>query len=157
MKSTLDSEFLGALFRLKSMLGTEFGKDSAGSKKKVNMPEYILLHEIADNTVDANDNTELADIRKYLAISKSAVSQMLTTLERKGYLSRTINPENRRNLIVTLTPLGRECLQEIDCVYHSRFKQVTDGIGERNMKEMIRLINLMNDTIHKINSMEGAK
>lgn len=157
MKSTLGGEFLGSLFKLKSMLGTEFGKDSIGGKKKVNMPEYILLREIADNAIGAANNTELADIREYLAISKSAISQMLTALEKKGYISRTVNPENRRNLIVTLTPLGRECLNEIDSVYNCRFERIAEGIGEQNMKEMIRLINLMNDTVDKLNDMEDAK
>lgn len=157
MKNTLGSEFLGSLFKLKSMLGAEFGKDSIGGKKKVNMPEYILLREIADNAIGATNNTELADIRGFLAISKSAISQMLAALEKKGYISRTVNPENRRNLIVTLTPLGRECLNQIDSVYNCRFEQVAEGIGEENMKEMIRLINLMNNTVDKLNDMEDAK
>lgn len=157
MKNTLNSEFLGSLFKLKSMLGTEFGKDSISGKKKVNMPEYILLREIADNTIGATNNTELADIREYLAISKSAISQMLNFLEKKGYISRTINPENRRNLIVTLTPLGRECLNEIDNIYNCRFEKVAEGIGEKNMKEMIRLINLMHDIVDKLNDKEEVK
>ena len=157
MKNMLGNEFIASKFKLISILGEEFVKDSIGSKKNVNMPEYILLREIADNAIGAANNTELADIRGYLAISKSAISQMLTALEKKGYISRTVNPENRRNLIVTLTPLGRECLNEIDSVYNSRFKQVAEGIGEKNMKEMIRLINLMNDTVDKLNDMEDEK
>ncbi len=157
MIDTLNKEFLGTLFKLKSVLGAEFGKDSAGIKKKVNMAEYILLREIADNAIGVEGNTELSDIRKYLAVSKSAISQMLAALEKKGYISRTVNPENRRNLIVTLTPLGKITLNEIDTVYHSRFEQVVKGMGEQNIKEMIRLINYMNEIINQLNGLEDEQ
>lgn len=129
---------------------------SSMTEKELSTPFDFPGKKEAHWTREAN-NTELADIRGYLAISKSAISQMLTALEKKGYINRTVNPENRKNLIVTLAPLGRECLNEIDSVYNCRFEQVAEGIGEENMKEMIRLINLMNDTVDKLNDMEDAK
>lgn len=156
MNPSLESEFLGSLFRLKSILGAEFGKDGIREKKKISIPEYIFLRKIAGNEIGADDNTRLADVREYLAVSKSAISQMLAALEKNGYICRTTDPENRRNVIVTLTPSGKECLHEINAIYEDRFSHVMQGMGEGNMKEMIRLIHLMNDVLSNRNEKENS-
>lgn len=155
MTDTLGRDFLGALFKLKSLLGSEFGKGSI--KNNVNMPEYILLREIADNAVGADTNTELTDIREFLSISKPAVSQMLASLEKKGYITRETNPENRKYLVVTLTPQGREILQEIDKVYTHCFQQITLAMGKQDIKEMIRLINRLHAIVNSLNNTEGKQ
>jgi DNA-binding MarR family transcriptional regulator len=157
MTDSLGRDFLGALFRLKSLLGSEFGNGGTRKKNHVNMPEYILLREIADNAIGADTNTELTDIREFLSISKPAVSQMLASLEKKGYITREINPENRKYLVVTLTPQGRKILQEIDDVYTCRFQQITEAMGEQDIKEMIRLIDRLNGTVNMLNNMEGKQ
>ena len=150
MADTLGRDFLRALFKLKSLLGSEFGKGGTGKKNHINLPEYILLREIAENAIGADTNTELADIREFLSISKAAVSQMLASLEKKGYITREVNPENRKYLIVTLTPQGRRILQDINKVYTCRLQQIIKIMGEQNIKYMIRLINLLNATIKSI-------
>lgn len=156
MADTLGRDFLRALFKLKSLLGSEFGKGGAGKKNHINLPEYILLREIAENAIGADTNTELADIREFLSISKAAVSQMLASLEKKGYITREVNPENRKYLIVTLTPQGRKILQDIDKVYTCRLQQIIKIMGEQNIKYMIRLINLLNAAVNILNNnMEG--
>lgn len=156
MADTLGRDFLRALFKLKSLLGSEFGKGGTGKKNHINLPEYILLREIAENAIGADTNTELADIREFLSISKAAVSQMLASLEKKGYITREVNPENRKYLIVTLTPQGRKILQDIDKVYTCRLQQIIKVMGEQNIKYMIRLINLLNAAVNILNNnMEG--
>ena len=97
MRKELNRELLHSLFRLKSALNTEFVKDTSSAVKDINLPEYILMREIEEN------GSDLTAIREYLSITKSAVSQMLRSLEKKGYLTRRINLRNRRNIVVELT------------------------------------------------------
>lgn len=42
------------------------------------------------------------DLAQHLQVSTSAVSQLLNKLENQGYVERTINPENRRKIEITL-------------------------------------------------------
>ena len=43
-----------------------------------------------------------------LGISKQAVSQLIDIMVMRGYMQRTVDPEDRRRMLVTLTPRGEE-------------------------------------------------
>jgi DNA-binding MarR family transcriptional regulator len=49
----------------------------------------------------------LASLIRDLRISKQAAGQLVDTLVNRGYLARTIDEQDRRRLIVTLTDRGR--------------------------------------------------
>jgi len=70
------------------MLSAEFGKNNSVSNSSINIPEYIIMKKIADNPNDSNNNVTLLDIREYLSVSKAAVSQILKSLENKGFIKR---------------------------------------------------------------------
>jgi len=50
----------------------------------------------------------LADLTRDLGISKQAVSQLIDIMVMRGYMQRTVDPEDRRRMLVTLTPRGDE-------------------------------------------------
>lgn len=134
MGKELNRELLHSLFRLKSTLNTEFVKGSTTAVTDINLSEYILMREIADNKSD------LTSIREYLSITKSAVSQMLRSLEKKGYLTRRIDLKNRRSIVVELTETGRAVLQEKAEEFSVRYECITNGMQEREIKQIIKLI-----------------
>ena len=94
-----------------------------------------------------SETASLTEIREYLSITKAAVSQMLSSLEKRGFLTREIDRENRRNLIVFLTPAGQQILQVKDNEADSRFAKIITEMGESDTLEFIRLITKMNDAL----------
>lgn len=81
-------------------------------------------------------------------MSKAAVSQMLSSLEKRCYLIRETDRANRRNLIVSLTPAGQTILQEKDKEADARFTKIVTEMGEADTLEFIRLITKMNDAMN---------
>ena len=134
MGKELNRELLHSLFRLKSTLNTEFVKGTSSAGKDINFSEYILMREVSETKSD------LTSIREYLSITKSAVSQMLRSLERKGYLTRRIDLRNRRSIVVELTDAGRAVLQEKAEEFSTRYEGITNGMHEREIKQIIKLI-----------------
>lgn len=49
----------------------------------------------------------LAELIRQMRISKQAAGQLVDTLVNRGYLQRTVDPQDRRKLIVSLTERGR--------------------------------------------------
>jgi DNA-binding MarR family transcriptional regulator len=49
----------------------------------------------------------LSQLVKELGVSKQAAGQLVDTLVLRGYLVRTVDPEDRRKLSITLTPRGQ--------------------------------------------------
>ncbi len=64
------------------------------------------LYVIGGLALGAGD-VPLAALIRDLRISKQAAGQLVDTLVNRGYLARTIDEQDRRRLIVTLTDRGR--------------------------------------------------
>src|ERR1700720_268978 len=52
-----------------------------------------------------------SDLADRLGVSRQAVAQAITVLERHGYVTRVPNPVDARTRIIELTPRGRQALQ----------------------------------------------
>jgi DNA-binding MarR family transcriptional regulator len=144
MKQELGFDFLHSLFMLKSLLGFEFGKNTKSESSSINMAEYVLMKAVSKST---NGNVCLADIREYLAVTKAAVSQILSSLEKRKFLIRNIDKNDRRNLIVILTPAGKDALQQKDAKVNNRLDELVSDMGEDDTRTLIRLITKMNNAI----------
>ena len=131
-------DLLHSLFLLKSLLNAEFGKKSGLTD--LTMPEYALMRQFALD----NNTTDLTSVREYLAVTKASVSQMLASLEKRGLLVRQIDPANRRNLIVTLTPVGIERLRKKEFQVERRLQELLTELGRTDALQFIMLINNMN-------------
>lgn len=64
------------------------------------------LYVIGGLALAAGD-APLAALIRDLRISKQAAGQLVDTLVNRGYLSRTVDEQDRRRLVVTLTDRGR--------------------------------------------------
>lgn len=53
-------------------------------------------------------SSELSGLTRALGISKQAVSQLIDTMVMRGYLERTPDPDDRRRMVLTLTPRGED-------------------------------------------------
>lgn len=143
MNPCTGDDLLHSLFLLKSLLNSEFGKNS--DSEDLTMPEYALMRQFALE----DDTTDLTSVREYLAVTKASVSQMLASLEKRGLLVRQIDPTNRRNLIVTLTSEGIERLRQKEFQVERRLRELLAELGETDALQFTTLINKMNTVLSK--------
>ena len=153
MENNLKEELIQALFKLKKLnVGMRLGSQTKENECDISLAELVLMKAIADNTSDSENNTSLTEIRVCLSISKAAISQMLGVLEKKGYINRDIDKNNRRNLIVTLTPKGHDFITRKRNYFDEKLTKIVSIIGEDDMKQMIVFINRLTEAIEKINN-----
>ncbi len=138
MGRSTNDDFLKSMFKLKSLLTAGF-QMKADKDCNVNMQELILMKGISENT-DWQNNVRLSEIRKYLALSKATISQMLGSLERKGYIKREIDKSNRRNIIATLTPEGRELLAYKNIEYSQKLDRIVSYLGTEDTQTFVFLV-----------------
>lgn len=70
----------------------------------------------------------MGEIAHYMEISPSAVSQIVSRLEKENYLKRDINPNNRREVVVMLAENGE--------AYYDRDEQINELIIEKIYSKM---------------------
>ena len=99
----------------------------------------------------------MPEIQKKLHISKPAVSYILNTLEKKNYITREIDPEDRRKIAINATPQGQAAAEESSLRYDRAWRELLSGFGEDNMQHLIQLLTLLNEHCESFCSEEKKK
>jgi len=69
-----------------------------------------------------------------LGVTKGAVSQTLARLEKKGILNKTKDPQNKNELTVHFTQLGKDVLKEqieLRKTFHEQYAKYFSNISEK--------------------------
>jgi DNA-binding MarR family transcriptional regulator len=61
---------------------------------------------------------------EYLELTTGAMTSLIDRLEHHGHLERRPNPEDRRSVLLHLTPSGTAVAREVGAVYSQAFQQV---------------------------------
>lgn len=144
MKDTLSEQLVRSMFRFKKVVMTSHhGLD-------INMGEIVVMSRIAEMASCDDNGMFVSDIQRNLHITKPAISQMYNSLEKRGYIVREIDPEDRRKIQVTLTTKGHEVLQEVKKYTGMMLDQVISRLGESDTKQLINLFNRFADISEEI-------
>ncbi|WP_130811154.1 MarR family winged helix-turn-helix transcriptional regulator [Olsenella sp. Marseille-P4559] len=84
-----------------------------------------------------------SDLAEALNVTTSRIANTLKALQRKGYVTRDINPDDRRGVIVTITPLGRSFGEEryLEAVRNtSRLMAVLDASEQKELTRLVQKI-----------------
>lgn len=103
-------------------------------------PKQIILLEL----IKKNGQVTIGQIASYMNITSSAVGQLVSKLEEQHYISRSINPENRREIFVSLDNSGIK--------YFKREEEIKRFIISRyySKLELSEIVQLK-ETIQKLN------
>ncbi|WP_242256897.1 MarR family winged helix-turn-helix transcriptional regulator [Bacillus cereus group sp. BfR-BA-01379] len=100
--------------------------------------ESMLFH------INLNENTTANNIASTFNVTKSAVSQVLSKLEKQQMISKQVNPNNKREYFLTIGPNGSK--------YIKRLSELDDVLIEKYFSKIdIGALQQMTDTLTKIN------
>ena len=98
--------------------------------------ELFILKFLSDKKT-AVIPSELSDA---MHTSTARISAALNSLEKKGQIHREIDPHNRRNILVTITPAGRERSHNDMLQMRKLMVGILTEMGEDDALEFIRLL-----------------
>ena len=78
-----------------------------------------------------------------LVIDKAATARALDQLERKGFVSRVVNPDNRRQKLVTATDKAKAIQKDLYKIFQATSDVFTRDFSQEDIDQMLRLINRM--------------
>lgn len=133
----MDKELLK--FELIKSLSNIYFMDAFSELTEFLQGELKLLYFLLEN-----EENEISPsiISKRLHISRPRITAALTTLRNKGFVTTEPSKEDRRRVYVNLTPRGKSFVLERKNNVEKYFDQYVNGLGEKDTKELIRLINL---------------
>ncbi len=102
-------------------------------------PSEIHLMLLIDDEQESNATI----MAEKLGVTKGAISQTLSRLEKKGILEKTKDPYNKNELTATFTPLGQEALEkyrEVRKVFRNRFAHYFSSFSESEREVIGRFL-----------------
>lgn len=139
MNIELKDSLVRSIFRFKKV-GFRFPPGS-----DLRLGELYVMRLIAENALDSTENVYAADIQNGLHVSRPAISQMLNSLEEKGYIRREIDGRDRRRLLLTLTAKGEKIMQVMKGHANRVIAKIISRFGEENTTRLIGLLNRFAD------------
>lgn len=139
MNKTLKEQLARSMFRFRKVvmiLHTGFD---------MSMGEIAVMNGVAEKATGNEKNMCVSDIQNNLHITKPAVSQIYSALEKKGYIIREIDTNDRRKILVTLTPKGQEVLKAMKVQSGKMLDDVISRLGEADTRHLIELFNRLVD------------
>ena len=138
----LTDQLIDSLFRIKHLIAQLHVEANDGDEKfRLSMAELALMKDIQGNTPDSNNNVCISKIQEHLHITKAGVSKMLGVLEKNGYINRDVDKNDRRNIVVTLTPKGDDAVNNLYRQSGEQFIKLIQHLGEEDTKKFIKYVN----------------
>jgi DNA-binding MarR family transcriptional regulator len=91
------------------------------------------------------------EICDFLTTSASVVSRFVDEIEKRGFVVRTIDAENRRKNIVALTDVGKEKAEALEKRANEIYDEMLSCLGEDERAELFNVIEKM------VMGIEGGK
>jgi DNA-binding MarR family transcriptional regulator len=123
--------------------------------KNIHMGEMMVMRKIAMHDAFPGRNTSASDLHSNLYMTKPAISQILNSLENKGYVSREIDRSDRRKIAVSLTDKGRVMLEQAKGHTEQMLDTVISRLGEEDTRQLIRLLDQMADISEEVRREEA--
>ncbi|MEH7381520.1 MarR family transcriptional regulator [Bacillus sp. JJ1533] len=104
--------------------------------------QSIVLHHVhQEGTMTVNELAQLMNI------SASAVSQLLNKLESEHYIKREINPNNRREILISLGSKGIELYEESEKIDQKIMEKYYSKLTEEEMIQFQTIVKKLHTII----------
>lgn len=87
----------------------------------------------------------VGEIALEMNISSSAVSQLIAKMEKNQFICRTINPNNRREIFITLDTKGREYFDKQERVERAVADRLYSRLTLSELNELARITNKLEE------------
>ena len=127
------SEVQRRAFRLASIVSRE---------SSLTVQQFLALAYLTDRGGRA-----VNDLRNALGIAQSTASELVTRLERGGYVLKERDPRDARSLRVELTPKGREAVRKRRRSAREYYKTLFIGIPDSDQNSMVSSLEALLKTL----------
>lgn len=121
------------------------GPESSGESREMRRPGgsgkgFLARERVLGIVLEHEDGIRQKEIAKELRINPSSMSELIDKLESDGYLTRTVDPSDKRATLIRLTELGKARAYEFEDDRQERFDSFFGGLTEEERSELLRLL-----------------
>ncbi|MFE7799719.1 MarR family winged helix-turn-helix transcriptional regulator [Nocardia sp. NPDC057440] len=124
---------------------TAFARRARGKAAELHPELSLVAFSILDVIIE-RDGCQAADVADHFLLDKSTVSRQVGALERLGYLTREVDPDNRRSYHLRPTPEGRRIAGEAEQRRRDAFTERFLGWDDDDLRRLAEYLARYNAT-----------
>ena len=134
---TTNSNSRKVLHQLHSLIKAidDAGDHLLHSEMDMGFSQFKILIEVKDKPQSSQ-----ATIAACLNLTPPAISRHVETMQKKGLITITVNPKNRREHLLSLTTKGKNNLKESWHLLDTRFSAIMNVLELKEQKQLIYLL-----------------
>lgn len=126
-------ELLEAFSNLKrTNLNYMFPKDGLSHNERMIL---FIIHNLSKG-----DRISLSIIRDKIKLAPSTITPIISSLEKRGFIERKIDENDRRNIYIFLSSNGKKFTEKVDNELKNMLYEYIKYMGKNDTNEIIRLI-----------------
>jgi DNA-binding MarR family transcriptional regulator len=98
----------------------------------------------------------LSDLAEKHSVSLPTMSNSITTLEERGWVTRTRSSEDRRKVMIEITPAGLAVLAGIEEEGRTRVAEILADVSEDNQEKLSVGLSVLRDIFLRVAKLETA-
>ena len=111
---------------------------------RLTLPQLRAMQAISRADAPGALNAQLA---RELQVAAPSMTAMIDGLVERGLVDRSIDPSNRRQVLILLTDTGAVRLAEMEETMHARLQQVISNLDSGQRQRALEGISLLQDAI----------
>lgn len=88
-----------------------------------------------------------SELGERLIVTRATVTGVVDSLERRGYVLRSPNPDDRRGIIVELTEAGAHAVAQVRTIIHRQERDWMAGLTEEELAAYIGLLHRIQEQV----------
>lgn len=105
--------------------------------------ERMVMMTLNKHTAHTDQGMLPSELGLKMGLSRSAVTPLLNSLEAKHYLTRTVNPQDRRQILIVPNPEKPNLRQ----YRQLQFEHLINALTPQEQRQLLILIDKLNDAI----------
>ncbi|MGP1673596.1 MAG: MarR family winged helix-turn-helix transcriptional regulator [Candidatus Limnocylindrales bacterium] len=94
-------------------------------------------------TLQRNGDMTMSRLAEVLDVSLSSATGLIDRIEERGFVERTRVPEDRRMVVIRVTPAGHRMLGEVDALSDDLLRTVLERLDHRRLPGVAEAVQLL--------------
>ncbi len=91
----------------------------------------------------------IKELRERLKLTPGRITHILSSLEAKKLISRTLDPKDKRVIIVNLMPKAAPLISNLQQNYHELHNRILQNVKEEEMEKILSSLEILVDVFKK--------
>ena len=140
-------------FRLLTKNIVHFFENNLLNKANISCSELNVLKVLCESEKE-DKKMNVTELANCLNMTKSASSQLVSKLEKKGFVKRKINLFDKKVNYISITDEARKGYEDNKVKYNEVINKVIEKMGEEDSKQLSRLLEKLSNIIYNLEEVD---